>query len=234
MKIKKLKYISAVLALGLALNGCGSSPNDQGVSFSLLGFGELTTDAATGRTVCSSATFTNLVDVALSDIIEGNGVIVGCPVIQNNMTNVTVRSERVNLSFFIAGATDQPPSSSTAATIVLGPVQNVADPNTGNPTNPTNPTNPGTQPVNGQNAIQSRGTVPVNLVPQATRAWLSENRASLPNPPFSMDITVTVSGITSAGDQLVSNQALIQANVTNDLPINPSDPSTEPTEVPAE
>jgi hypothetical protein len=44
-----------------------------------------------------------------------------------------------------------------------------------------------------------------------------------------MDITVTVSGVTSAGDQLVSNQALIQANVTNDLPINPTDPSTEPT-----
>jgi hypothetical protein len=213
MKIKNLKNVCATLALGLLLNGCGSSPNDQGVSFTLLGFGQLTTDESTGRSECSSTTFTNLVDVALSDITEGNGVIIGCPVIQNNMTNVTVRSERVNLSFFIAGATDQPPSSSTAATLVLGPVTSTS----------------GDDTTTDTNAIDSRGAVPVNLVPQATRAWLSENRASLPNPPFSMDITVTVSGVTSAGDQLVSNQALIQANVTNDLPINPSDPSTEPT-----
>ncbi len=215
MKIKNLKYVSAVLALGLILNGCGSSPNDQGVSFSLLGFGELTTDETTGRSVCSDTTFTNLVDVALSEITEGNGVIVGCPVMQNNMTNVTVRSERVNLSFFIAGATDQPPSSSTAATVVLGP-----------------DTDTGETPTTG-NQILSKRALPVNLVPQATRSWLSENRASLPNPPFSMDITVTVSGITSAGDQLVSNQALIQANVTNDLPINPGDtPGDAPTETP--
>ncbi len=208
MKFKNLVKLTTAFGLLLSINGCGSSsPNDQGVAFSLVGFAGITVDEATGRVTCDPETFTNLIDVPFSDLLEGNGVVLGCPIFQNNMTNVTVRTERINLSFFIPGASDQPPSASTVATVVLGRLVTATE-------------TVGGEANNNNNNLSNRATVPVNIVPQSVRTWLSQNRDALPNAPFSMDVSATVVGVTSAGDQLTSNRAFIQANVTNDTPIN--------------
>lgn len=199
---KKIVF-STLLVAGIiaAIVGCGTASNDQGTSFTLLGFGNLTEDATTSAITCSSTSFTNNIDVALSNLTQGNGVISACPVMQNNLTGMTVRTERINLSYYIPGATEQPPSTTTAGTIVLGA--------SGTSSSTTTTTN----------AIPSKATLNINAVPQAVRTWLSLNRSKLPKAPFSMDITVSVSGVTGSGDLIESNQALLQANVTSDLPV---------------
>jgi hypothetical protein len=223
MKLRK-HFLSFLLPLPLLLGGCGSASNDQGVSFMLLGFGELTIDETTRVVTCSDTIFTNGLVVPLSETIEGAGSVIACLVMQNNMSKVHVRTERVNLSYSIAGASEQPPSTSTSGTIVLGPVQAATG---------------GTSGVTGvtTGGIPSKGTLKANIIPPAIREWLSINRDSLPPAPFSMDVMVSVTGVSTAGDQISTNDSFLQVTITNDIPVDPGaggdgEPTPEPTVAP--
>ena len=216
-----IKKIAAAALLAFAVNGCGSASNDQGVSFTLLGFGQLDTDADTGASTCSDSVFTNVVAFPLSDATEGTGTVAGCLVLQNNQIKVAIRTERINLSYYIAGATEQPPATSIGGTVVIGPAQASTDTTTTDTSTTTT--------TGGISSIPSKVSLPTNLVPPSVREWMNLNRDKLPEPPFSMDIIASVSGVTTAGDQLTTNDGYLQSTVTQDVIVDPATSGTDDT-----
>ena len=177
----------------LLIGGCGSSSNDQGVSFTLLGFGQTVIDTTTKAITCSDSIFTNNLSVPITEAVQSSGSTIGCLVLSNNMTKVSIRTERINLSYSIPGASIQPPATSTSGTIVLGPEATAAN---------TSP------------AIPNKLALQANVIPSAIREWISNHRNSLPPLPFSMDVMVSVTGVSTAGDQIITNDAFLQVNIT--------------------
>ncbi len=215
-----------LLPLPLLLGGCGSASNDQGVSFTLVGFGAYDIDETTQRVTCLEDEFTNLLTVPLSDGTESTpNTIFSCLVVQHSMPAVTVRTEVVNLSYQIAGASIQPPSTTTRGTIVLPSAKTSDSAGSTGGTSGTSGTSGGTGTVTN---FVSKASIPVNIVPPSIREWLSLNRNSLPEAPYSMDIIVSVTGVTSAGDQLTTNEAYLQSTVVQDVPVDPAPEPTEP------
>lgn len=222
MKLRNT-ILTMLLPLPLLLGGCGSASNDQGVSFTLVGFGAYDIDETTQRVTCLTDEFTNLITVPLSDSAESTpNTIFSCLVVQHSMPAVTVRTEVVNLSYHIAGASIQPPSTTTRGTVVLPSANTSGSTGTTGGTSGTS----GTSGTGGITSFVSKASIPVNIVPPSIREWLSLNRNSLPAAPYSMDIIVSVTGVTSAGDQLTTNEAYLQSTVIQDVTI---DPAPEPT-----
>ena len=224
MKLRNT-ILTMLLPLPLLLGGCGSASNDQGVSFTLVGFGAYDIDETTKKVTCLTDEFTNLITVPLSDSAESTpNTIFSCLVVQHTMPAVTVRTEVVNLSYHIAGASIQPPSTTTRGTVVLPSAKTSGS--TGG-TSGTSGTSGGTSAVSN---FVSKASIPVNIVPPSIREWLSLNRNSLPAAPYSMDIIVSITGVTSAGDQLTTNEAYLQSTVVQDVLV---EPAPEPTVAPA-
>jgi hypothetical protein len=86
----------------------------------------------------------------------------------------------------------------------------------------TTPTNTGSGATSPNPGLGEQASIPFKIVPSEIRSWISLNRGSLPEPPFSMEISFEVEGITSAGDLLVTNKAYVLAEVLNDVVINPN------------
>lgn len=218
--VSKLAIKSAVVAVLLA--GCGSSSNnDQGVAFSLLGFNP----AANGT--CQLDVFTNDVVVPISSgsTVESDSfsdIGIGfCVQLQNFMSTQGIRVDRLILSYDVVGANVNPPNTTVAIGSVLGPVQgdDGGDPNfvagIGGAVASTS-----TLP-DGYNVSQI-ASIPVRWVPVEIRQWLALNRNLLPEPPFNMTITARASGVTTSGQRIVSNEAVINGIVTIDNPIGPT------------
>lgn len=213
MNRKIFKTITIFSTAAMLLAGCGSAPNDQGVSFSLLGYMAIDIDEDTGERTCSIDTSTSgyLANLGTSSDI-GASATLGCILLQNNLTGQFIRAERVNLSYFIAGASEQPPSTVQAQTVVLGPL--------GSGDSGTTSTGPNTTLPPGFTSLGNRISTGVFLIPDETHRWLSLNRDKLPDPPFIMQVTASVTGVTSAGDVLVSNEAGTSVEVVSDITIN--------------
>jgi hypothetical protein len=63
----------------------------------------------------------------------------------------------------------------------------------------------------------------VAIVPAAVREWLNFNRISLPEPPYSMEVYATVSGLSSSGNRISTNTSGIQVDVLPEVFISGSD-----------
>lgn len=179
----------------LALNGCGSaSNNDQGVSFTMLGYSVASAGTTTGAAVaCSTAPNLSGGVFAISTSTETAGntneVLAGV-VVQNNLTTQFVRTISLELQYIIPGANITPPST----TVAYG----------------------GVVPQAGGLRC---GVVPV--VPPAILSWINLNRNELPELPFSLIVRGQVVGSTSAGDVLTSNPVDIGFTVVEDNIIPP-------------
>lgn len=205
------RFVGAgVLSLSLlllSLTGCGSgsSNNDQGVAFTLLGFFSDFEETAgqVGDTITLSGTdeFSNSSPNEDSQTETAVPVILG---LQNNLSGQFIRADIAYITYFVNGASAQPPSTSVSFSVFLGPASE------GNSSLPPTIANPNT----------SFAQIPI--VPADIRAWLALNRNDLPEPPFTMTATVYVSGVTSSGDRLDTNQATYFLNVVPDVPIAPT------------
>jgi hypothetical protein len=196
------RLLSPLVGVGLALfvTGCGTaSNNDQGVSFTNLGF--FSTD---DEGVCEDRGIGGLA-IPLGSAAGDGGITNGftCIGIQNNLSGQFIRTDRAMISYFVAGASVQPPSTVVALTTVLGPGSTGPD-----STLPDGVKNP-SQVIAG-----------FNILPADIRTYISLNRADFPELPFTLIATVTVSGITSAGDRLDSNESSIGIELTTDTPID--------------
>lgn len=222
MVLNKKIIGSALLVSTLVFAGCGSAGNDQGISFTLLGFTPITGDSATGGTGCDLNGFDNTISIPIGESGESSTAAVEtkrCILVQNNMTAVAVRTERANIEYFIPGADRQPPSTSIPVTVTVGTAPGTDAPEQGSGAEGDDEATDGEN--NGVTIIGNRGGTQINMIPPEIRSWISLNRGSLPEAPFSLEIIVNVIGVTTAGDRLETNKAYYQAQVVNDFLINP-------------
>lgn len=211
-----LGYINKVVAGFLvagAVAGCGSaSSNDQGTSFSLLGF--FTEAGEEGEPL---PTFANIT-FPISELDEEGEATVGAETsvmgVENFLGCQGLRADRLHLSYFVPGATDQPPSTIQAVSAIMGPSGGSSEGESVSGCESSLPP--------GFANISSRAFVTVPVVPAAVREWIVLNRGSLPEAPFNLIVSAYVSGVTTAGDRYESNSVEISAEVTPDTIIAPT------------
>ena len=207
-----------------ALHGCGSSNNDQGVSFTAIGYNTFDENR-----VCQPDTFTTGMSIPISmgttgeTLVNSGQAVYSCINLQNNMTTMFIRTDRVFHEFFIEGASAQPPSSSAPLSIVLGPGK--GSDAAGLQGSPSSSLPPGMTNANSMSA-------PFIAIPAEIMEWISLNREALPEPPFTMGVTHYVSGVTSSGDRLNSNPLTMFVVVTPDVIIPPAETTPEATVTP--
>lgn len=212
-----LGYMNKVVAsflLAGAVAGCGSaSSNDQGTSFSLLGF---FSEAGSGESAELPAF--DEISFPISEIDSEGVGRVGAETsvlgVENFLGCQGMRVDRVYLDYFVPGATSQPPSTIQAVSMIMGP--------SAGETSSCSSSLPA-----GFANISSRAYGTVAVVPAAVREWIVLNRASLPEAPFNLIISAYVAGVTTAGDRYESNSVEISAEVTPDLIITPTQGSDE-------
>jgi hypothetical protein len=175
--------------------GCGSSSNDQGTSFSLNDVTPLVNEVPLSTTDGDGTT---------------TGAVRGSYAVQNNLARQGIRIQRINLSFFIEGSDEQPPSTTLAAGGILGPVQSEGDGSL--------PPGFGGPPIQTINSF----VVPVEIM-----TWLNLNRAQLPEPPYTLTVDATVSGTTTSGGSIESNSSATLISILPDVVIEPSVPEEE-------
>lgn len=211
-KIKVLAGValSASLAFGLASCGTGGTNNDQGIAETFLGFfsefpdgcEELPSGLVGGA---FPLVFTSLPESLGSE----NGVIVIMG-FQNNLSQVAFRGDRLFYSYDIPGSSVNPPSTTLAVSFLSGPADGEVTP--GSSSLPT-----------AFAGICNRSFFEYPLVPADINAWLGLNAANLPEPPFHMYVTVSGSGVTTAGDRYTTNSQVFLIEYTPAVIIPPTE-----------
>ena len=223
MKLKTVITSSAAAIFLAGMLGCGGASNDQGVSFTFLGY-----FAPGDSGGCDSETQVGIsgvvVGLSSSDFTGGtpgdtetvpeNTAQTACARVQNNISTVGIRVQRVFVSYYVEGATAQPPSTSFPLGVILGP--GTSNGAVGSIKSPTS-----SLPA-GFSDIANVSTATVALISPEVFTWLNLNRAQLPEPPFTMVATSYAVGITTAGDQLTTNPVDVYIQVTPDLQIPPA------------
>lgn len=224
--------IGALISVTASVIGCGSaSNNDQGVSFSALGFfseaPESEDDLPPGQ-IGATTTLSNSTETGA----EFGGAIFTFLGLQNNLSSQFIRVERIFMSYHVSGASQQPPSTSIAHSYILAPPQVTGG--EGEDTSGDSPFDSTLPPsFNGENTVGSMGFGQFPIVPLEVIEWLNFNRNSLPELPFNMTIDVYARGVTSAGDSLETNTVSFVVNFTPDQIINPTggdETETDPVE----
>ncbi len=185
------RFIRHLVGLSLAavVVGCGSTTNnDQGVSFLNLGFYGVDEDGQCEDSGVTGASF------PLGNAARSLNLCIG---LQNNLSGQFIQSNRATISYTIPGAAIQPPTVSVPLAAIMGPGSEGAD-----TTLPDGVNNP------------SSVIAGLTLVTTDTWNYLVLNERSLPNFPYTMLATVTVSGITSAGDRMDTNSMDIGIQVS--------------------
>lgn len=172
--------------LALLAASCGStSSNDQGTSVTALGFygvtvssGAITatTTPETGKIVEISPDSGGFAGLDLNTVLAGIGV-------QNRLTTQFFRTVRVDFHYDVPGASTTIPDDSTPMTMLLSAAGD------------------GTSTVDSATAIGV-----VQVVSPDVISYLNINRNLLPDLPFRMNVTATVTGVTQAGDVLTTNE----------------------------
>lgn len=225
--------------------GCGtSSNNDQGVALTFLGYYadsgstapissfQIPIGEATGETQLSGSSTDTATGTVPSTSYQA---FVG---VQNNLSSQAVRVDRLLLQYTVPGADAQPPTTTVPLGLVLG--SSVSTSSTGGTSGTASQgsvaagfgsSNSSLPPgLNGGGNVPSANVVSATLLPASIRAWLSLNRASLPEPPFHMEITGVVSGVTTAGDRLETNSQTILAEIVPETVVEPTEGSTTGTD----
>lgn len=212
--MKQLTMRTMILGAALsALLGCGGAGtnNDQGVSFNLFGFfaidqeGKIDCKTRTSGSVAAISTSTEVGQ--MSDVISAFGV-------ENFLSGQAITVQRAMLQFVIAGAATQPPDTSVPAGLTLAPQDNNAGTSL-----PPSFVGAGGGTESGVAAIECRAFA---VVPSNIMEWINLNRANLPEPPFIMEVFVTMHGVTTSGHPIDSNTLSYPVYVQNDNLITPT------------
>ena len=198
--LKKILLTSMSVAL---LFGCGGSGNnEQGVSFTLLGFYQPpagSTSSSVGSLVGDAG---RIVSVS---IFKGNtGISVASQQttylgLSNNLTGQTIRTTKINYSYEIPGSSLSIPDAVQFVSFILTPVSN------GTGVGSTGATTDLPDPAINQGKAGPTNFPQVVIFPPNVASWFNSNVASLPTGPFEIILTVTVEGITSSGSGLTTN-----------------------------
>jgi hypothetical protein len=214
-----MKKTITKLGFGLSLillAACGSSPtNNQGVSFTLLGFFQ---DVATegGNNVGELGQSVPLSDsnpeTQADNLAGAVATVVG---LQNNISTQFLRVDRLEVDYYVEGSRIQPPSTMIPLTMLLGKA-----PTTGTGSSSSSGASSSSTGGISSNNIQY-GQFPI--VTSDVMTWLNFNRNSLPELPFTMIASVKASAISSAGDRYYSNEGSYFVIFTPDNVIAPTE-----------
>lgn len=224
--VNRSLMIGVLLAIAGGMVACGSSNNDQGVSFSQIGYFSSfdRTDPTEPGELCDTGLAGGLVVISSGDGVEVPLSLTPVffnraqTLFQNNLVGQTIRLQGISLEYFIPGAKTQPPSSFVATSGIMGPVS--LDISGGGTTS---------LPPNNIGSGAGTGTGNPNLIctefimiPESILQWMSLNRDQLPELPYEVVLTTTGVGVTSAGDSLQTNPLTLPIYVTEDNVIPPT------------
>ena len=210
----------AVVALAAVLCfGCGdASRNDQGVSFNLTGYfadsgGDTGVSAISVPLNSNPSVSTDTEASGQSGAVTWSMSLEVYAGLENHLSGQYVRAQRMHHSYYIPGATVQPPSTSVAIPVLLGPAT-LEDGST------TSSNSGSSLPDTYTN--DSTGYVGLNLVTSDVVAWINFYRDELPETPFVMVVTSYASAVTSSGTEIESNPVEIEITFTTDEIISPT------------
>lgn len=208
--IKGLAKLLGVFAL-LASVGCGgASSNDQGTSVTLLGtFQDApesgSDDLPAGQTGAIVSLFDGNSASGNEDVGEVGGVLTYLG-IQNNLSGQFYRTERVFLDYYIEGSGVQPPQTAMALSTVIGPSV---------PEQAAQGQNPAQEAGNGSSlpdifdgdTVPNRTFAQTFVVPPSVMGYLNLNADAIfgARDTATMVVSISVTGLTSAGDRLETN-----------------------------
>jgi hypothetical protein len=191
--MRKLILISLV-AVGLM--SCGTATNnDQGVAFTAYGWA-----VPDEQGVCTFKLVTG------GTVPMSGGSLIAprlCFVIGSNLSKQTIRADRMFYEFRIPGASEQPPTTSAPFSVILSPPQE------------------GVDGGEKEGPIAQSVSIGGVVLPSEIIRWISLNRGKLPSTPFRMEGIYRVSGVTSAGDRMETNEIVFELSVVDDNIIPP-------------
>jgi len=204
------------VALIVALSACGGSGgnNQQGVSFSFLGFysaAPLTADEELPPPFVATEYFVGGSEGGGFSGLESPTVF-GCAL--NNMNGQFIRVTDAIYDF--RGPFDIP-STRTAMSMFLGPADGAG---AGGATG-FDSTLPDS--FAGDSAPKSRNCGRLLKVPPSVAQFLALNSGSFAQETFEVEMKVTLSGVTSSGNRVTSNSMSFLLLVTTSSPITPTD-----------
>lgn len=169
--------------------------------------------------------------------------------IQNNLWGQAFQADRLLMDFYVPGASTQPPSTNGAIYLLAGPpagstgTQGTTTTGTGSgggTGSGTGGTTTTTTPVDIRRPITT--TLPPSyanicnrnysqqvVLPPAIKEWLNFNRDSLPEAPFVLEATYRVSGVSTSGDRLETNDVTLQFTVLPETLVPPTSGETDDT-----
>lgn len=232
MQAAKRYIVPTLLLIALvvpSLLGCGDSTrNDQGVSFTFMGWYQESSDGqGDGGPACEigvTRAFVGISEGALDS--ESPGSLVGelesayYVLLQNNLSEQFVRVERVVHNYYVPGASVQPPTTSVALPFVMSPV--VGEDQTGFGSSLPSGFASGRELELAGNLLCAQ----IPMLPASVRSFISLNRAQFPETPFVIVVSSYATGVTSAGQSIESNPMEFEIVVTSDNPINASSGSS--------
>jgi hypothetical protein len=201
--------------------GCGQLP--AGFSGGYIRLGEAEPEPG------GTASSTNL---SGTDPAGGYVSVVG---VQNNLYGQAFRAERLLVDFYIPGASIQPPSTNVPVFLIAGPAESAAQVNNnggggaaGGTGNGNGAANPGLRrplftslPPSFSN-LCNRSLAQVTIIPPAIREWLNFNRDVLPEPPFKMEVTIRLNGLSSSGNRYDTNDGTFDFDILPESFIEPT------------
>ena len=194
--------LGTLIVTGLV--SCGSS-NDQGVVFTLLGT-YTGSDCSTGLTGASLP----LGDTISTDGGAFGGGLIAALQVQNNLAGQALRVEAVNISYEVPGASSQPPSTIEAfPASLLGPADIDGEIQTSLPSS--------------FGSVSNTACGEVSVITGAVEQYLILNKTSLPELPFTLIATITVTGVSTSGERYTTNPLYFPVVYTDPSLVDPTD-----------
>ncbi|HMO01578.1 MAG TPA: hypothetical protein PKD37_05475 [Oligoflexia bacterium] len=181
-----------LLSVALLVLGCGTSSNND--QGRSVGF-----IAWRGDCAATTPPYISQISIPIGELTEPGqnaGASALGVVIENRLSAQFFTAQRLILNFFVPGADSQPPSTSVAAAVRIPQAQSAE--------------------------AGSLGCTVVFVIPAEIKSWISLNRASLPEPPFTLEVDGYIRGVTAAGDVLETNSNILTVQVTPEILIPPT------------
>lgn len=169
-----------------------------------------------------------------------SGAYVSVIGVQNNLYGQVFRADRVYIDYYIPGASAQPPSTSVPVSLLAGPAESATTVQGGGAGGTTGSTlrDPGirrpayTSLPPALANICNRALAQVTVVPAAVREWLNFNRDLTPEAPYKMEVTIRVSGLTSSGNRVDTNDGTFDFEILPETFVVPTDGLATPEATP--
>lgn len=253
MDMNTTRKMIIALVPALVMLGCGgngASNNDQGISVSFLGLFQSTTSQnssgsgqqnnLTGCGQLPQPLAAGYVSVGQTFVdptatpqpglqglsIDPSGAVYAIVGIQNNMFGQVYRADRVLLQYYIPGSSIQPPSTNVAVNLLAGPAESGmggsgSSSSAGGLRRPHVTSLPPTF-----NQVCNRAFASVPIIPAPVREWMSFNVNQLPEPPYDLEVVVSLTGLSSGGNRYDTNEGLFTISVIPEIQVIPPTPSS--------